>query len=215
MRVPFVVYADFESFIKPIDTCQSDPSRPCTKQYQHHTPSSFCYYIKCYDDQLYSSKLVTFIIEKDDDDVVGTFIASLESNVKDIYDKFFKFPKKMIWTDVEKEKFNTATNCHICGKNFKDKNNFNHTHVARKINYFGGPRKCMLCNVEMDETSRKSETIATSPVSLEVQHSVCAILGIKYQVLFLWYFTTYLVTTAIYLLRNWLAKMGKISAAFQ
>ena len=26
MRVPFIVYADFESFIKPIDTCQPDPS---------------------------------------------------------------------------------------------------------------------------------------------------------------------------------------------
>ena len=25
MRVPFIVYADFESFIKPIDTCQPDP----------------------------------------------------------------------------------------------------------------------------------------------------------------------------------------------
>ena len=142
MRVPFVVYADFESFIKPINTCQSDPSRPYTTRYQYHTRSSFCYYIKCYDDQLYSSKLVTFTIEKDDDDVVGAFIASLESNVKDIYDKFFKFPKKMIWTNVEKEKFNAATNCHICGENFKDKNNFNHAHVARKINYFGGPRKC-------------------------------------------------------------------------
>ena len=144
MRVPFVVYADFELFIKPIDTCQSDPHMPYTTQYQHHTQSSFCYYIKCYDDQLYSSKLVTFTIKKDNDDVVGAFIASLESNVKDIYDKFFKFPKKMIWTDVKKEKFNAATNCHICDENFKDKNNFNHAHVARKINYFGGPRNLIL-----------------------------------------------------------------------
>ena len=52
MRVPFVVFVDFESFIKPIDTCQSDPSMPYTAQYQHHSPSSFCYYFKCYDDQL-------------------------------------------------------------------------------------------------------------------------------------------------------------------
>ena len=122
MRVPFVEYADFESFIKPIDTCQSDPSRPYTVQYQHHTPSSCCYYIKCYDDQLYSSKLVTFTIEKDDDDdVVRAFIASLESNVKDIYDKFLKFPKKMIWTDVEKEKFNAAINCIYVAKTLRTK----------------------------------------------------------------------------------------------
>ena len=48
MRVPFVIYADFESFIKPIDTCQPDSSGSYTKQYQKHIPSSFCYYIKCF-----------------------------------------------------------------------------------------------------------------------------------------------------------------------
>ena len=41
MRVPFVIYADFESFIKPIDTCQPNPSGSYTDQYQKHIPSSF------------------------------------------------------------------------------------------------------------------------------------------------------------------------------
>ena len=31
MRHPFVVYADFESFIKPINTCQLDPCNSYTK----------------------------------------------------------------------------------------------------------------------------------------------------------------------------------------
>lgn len=39
MRVPFIVYADFESFIKPIDTCQPNPENSYTKQYQKHTSS--------------------------------------------------------------------------------------------------------------------------------------------------------------------------------
>ena len=46
MRHPFVVYADFKSFIKPIDTCQPDLCKSYTNKYQHHVPSSFCYYIK-------------------------------------------------------------------------------------------------------------------------------------------------------------------------
>ena len=50
MRVPFVVYADFESFITPIETCEPNPTESYTNKYQHHTPSSFCYYIKCFDD---------------------------------------------------------------------------------------------------------------------------------------------------------------------
>src|ERR1043165_4360504 len=60
MRVPFVVYADFESFIKPIDTCQPDPNTSYTNKYQKHVPSSFCYYIKCFDDDVYSRPPVTF-----------------------------------------------------------------------------------------------------------------------------------------------------------
>jgi len=34
MRVPIVVYADFESFTKPFDSCQPDPDRSFTKAYQ-------------------------------------------------------------------------------------------------------------------------------------------------------------------------------------
>ncbi|XP_065639613.1 uncharacterized protein LOC136072342 [Hydra vulgaris] len=53
MRVPFVDYADFESFITPINTCTPNPNESYTKQYQRHTPSSFCYYIKCFNESVY------------------------------------------------------------------------------------------------------------------------------------------------------------------
>jgi len=48
MRVPIVVYADFESFTRPIDTCQPDPDNSFTKKYQKHEPSGlFFFYIVC------------------------------------------------------------------------------------------------------------------------------------------------------------------------
>jgi len=37
MRVPFIVYADFESFYKAISECQPDPSESYTNKYQKHT----------------------------------------------------------------------------------------------------------------------------------------------------------------------------------
>ena len=49
MRVPFILYADFESLIKPIKTFVLNPEKSYTKKYQEHKPSSFCYYIKCFD----------------------------------------------------------------------------------------------------------------------------------------------------------------------
>ena len=93
MRVPFIVYADFESFIKPIGSCQPNPAVSYTKQYQKHTPSSFCYYIKCFDDDVYSQYPVTYTAENEDDDVAQKFIDYLVENIKQIYNEF-KFPKR-------------------------------------------------------------------------------------------------------------------------
>ena len=39
MRVPFIVYADFESFIQQLSTCQSNPEKSYTNQYQKHPPA--------------------------------------------------------------------------------------------------------------------------------------------------------------------------------
>ena len=113
MRVPFIVYADFESFIKPIDTCQPNPNTSYTNKYQKHVPSSFCYYIKCFDDDLYSQDPVMFTAENEDDDVAQIFIDTLIENIKDIY-KRFKFPKRMIFRKKDKELYDSATVCHIC-----------------------------------------------------------------------------------------------------
>ena len=85
MRVPFIVYADFESFTTQLSTCQPNPDESYTKRYQKHTPSGFCYHIKCFDDILYSQELVIFVKENNDDDVAQIFIDTLEKNIKDIY----------------------------------------------------------------------------------------------------------------------------------
>jgi len=44
MRVPFVVYTDFECFTKPIDSCEPKPQESYTQEYQQHKPSGFGYY---------------------------------------------------------------------------------------------------------------------------------------------------------------------------
>src|SRR6218665_18144 len=113
LRVPFTVYADFESTIKPIDTCQPNQNVSYANKYQRHIPSSFCYYIKCFDDSVYSHDPVSFTAERDDDDVAQKFIDSLEEDVKQIYNQF-KFPNKMIFNEADMKEFNTATICHIC-----------------------------------------------------------------------------------------------------
>ena len=134
MRVPFVVYADFESFIKPIDTCQPDPSKSFTKQYQKHTPSSFCYQIKCFDDSIYKSGPVMFTAKSDEDDIGRIFFDSLEEDINYIYHKF-KDPKPMKLSPAEEAAFKSAIVCHICEKEF-DENDIkvrDHCHLNGKF----------------------------------------------------------------------------------
>ncbi len=56
--VPFAVYADFESFVSPIQHAEQDPSKSFTNKYQDHVPSGFCYVIKCMDESVYPTKTV-------------------------------------------------------------------------------------------------------------------------------------------------------------
>ncbi|PFX13135.1 hypothetical protein AWC38_SpisGene22809 [Stylophora pistillata] len=115
--VPFVIYADFESIIKPLHTVQPNPAECYTDKKQKHIPVSFCYYIKCsFDDQY--SKLGEYTAKSEDEDVAQIFVDMLEDEVKSIYKNHP--PKKMIFTDSDAEIFEKATCCWLCEGYFND-----------------------------------------------------------------------------------------------
>ena len=110
-NVPFIVYADFESCIKPIQSCDPNPESSYTKPYQKQEPSSFCYYIKCFDDEVYEPKLVSYTGEN----AAQKFVEMLEEDIKIITN----IPKKMIFGKKEKERrFDKETKCWICNGEF-------------------------------------------------------------------------------------------------
>ena len=131
MRVPFVIYADFESYIKPICTCDPDEKKSFTKKYQKHTPSSFCYYIKCFDENVYEGKLVTYTAESETDDVAGKFVESIGKDVIDIYERT-KSPKKIEMTDEDEKNYKNAKDCHICEKELEGDKVKDHCHLTGK-----------------------------------------------------------------------------------
>ena len=111
-KVPFVVYADFECFIKPIQSCNLYDKESYTKQYQKHEPPSFCYYIKCFDNEVYEPKLVIYTGE----DAAQKFVEMLEKDIREITN----IPeKKVIFRKEEKERFDKETKCWICKEEFK------------------------------------------------------------------------------------------------
>ena len=123
LKVPFVIYADFESYTERLtekvmgnenvnaDDTQSypeDATKSYTKKYQKHTPSGFCYYI-VYRGGIYKKPVVCT-----GGNVAEEFCRHLEMETRDIYDKYFKneVPLKMTRTDLDE--FSQASVCHIC-----------------------------------------------------------------------------------------------------
>ena len=112
MRVPFVVYADFESFTQQLGTSQPNPECSYTKQYQKHIPSGFCYYIKCFNDSVYNQDPVMYTKQSEDEDVAQIFVEMLEKDLKAVYATNGK--AKMTLTPEEQKAFRHATTCWIC-----------------------------------------------------------------------------------------------------
>ena len=53
LRLPFVIYADFESVLREQDSCEPSSSKSFTTQHQHHVPCGSCIYMKCSDGQYF------------------------------------------------------------------------------------------------------------------------------------------------------------------
>ena len=157
-KAPFVIYADFESLIKPLDNCDPDPNHSYTKKYQKHEPISFCYYIECFNDSLCKEifnddtkrkQLNTYIKTKPEDpDAIDVFIKWLEDDVKFLANIT---PKKMIFTKEDEKQFNTASDCWICGEELGNDRVRDHCHYTGR--YRGAAHNS--CNLKY----RKPESV--------------------------------------------------------
>ena len=133
MRVPFVVYADFEAFTQKLDDDKPrDNNSSYTAQYEKHSPSGFCYYIKCSFDESYDQK-VMYTKRSEDEDVSQIFVERLEYDIRRLYHRYYKFPKKMFLTEEDLDKFDKATKCHICDKPLGKDRVRDHCHLTGKF----------------------------------------------------------------------------------
>ena len=110
LRVPFVIYADFEAVTEKIDSASPDPEKSFTEKYQKHTPSGFCYYVKKDGAENYAEPVVYR-----GEDCVEKFCTMIEEEVKEI-GAIYKDIIPLEMTAEDNEKFYSATDCHICNK---------------------------------------------------------------------------------------------------
>ena len=128
LPVPFVVYADFECFTKPMNSCSPNPKDSYNYNYQKHEPSGFCFYVKGIVDK--KIKPIIYTKTSEDEDVAKVFVEKLAEVTKGIYNDFYQRPKPLRLTQEEQKSFEKAVNCHICSRELKKDKVRDHCHFT-------------------------------------------------------------------------------------
>ena len=113
--IPFVVYADFECFTKPMNTCSPNPEYSYNYNYQKHEPSGFCFYIKGIVPNTMFEPII-YTKTKSTDDIAVIFVSKLAKVTNKIYNDFYRRPIPLKLTHAEQISFDKAKTCHICKK---------------------------------------------------------------------------------------------------
>ena len=122
MKVPFVIYADFEAFLVNMDSCETDNKSSFTEKYQKHLPCGFCYKIVCPEEigKLMPKSLLKPLVyraKNTDEDVAQMFVDQREMDICKIF-KVFDCQRKMSFTRYDLTKFKKSTKCWVCNDQF-------------------------------------------------------------------------------------------------
>ncbi|XP_054260663.1 uncharacterized protein LOC128985297 [Macrosteles quadrilineatus] len=132
MRVPFVCYADFESILAPIASCDPELSddKSYTKKYQSHEAISFSLYV------VYSEGDYKDPIDYFGPDAAKMFVESIENVSKEVATLYSRdAAKPMRLTDDDRLAIAGASSCHICCRRFnkKDERALDHDHLSGRF----------------------------------------------------------------------------------
>ena len=118
--LPFVAYADFECFTKPMSSCCPNPEDSYNYNYQKHEPSGFCIFIKGVVGK--RIKPISYTKKEEDEDIAKIFVEKISEATRGIYNDFYRRRKPLKLTQDEQKSFGKAKFCHICNKELlKDK----------------------------------------------------------------------------------------------
>ena len=138
-KVPFAMYADFESLLEPIEEPGKNPSGPWTTVTNNHIPSGWCVYSK-----FAYGKVENPLTLYHGKDCIKKFCDHIIEEAHRLYHAFPEHPMAPL-TPKEIEKHKKSKKCYICFKPFttKDPKVRDHCHYAG--NYRGAAhRNCNL-----------------------------------------------------------------------
>ena len=114
-KVPFVMYADFESILEPIQGSINNPDLSSTRGVNVHTPSGWCLHSK-----FAYGNIDNPLTQYRGSDCVERFCEHIISEAKRLYTSFPELPMIPL-TKSQLKEHKRATKCHICFKQFGDR----------------------------------------------------------------------------------------------
>ena len=124
-KVPFIMYADFESILEPIQGACNNPNISSNRGVNVHTPSGWCLHSKfAYGD------LDDPLTQYRGSNCVEKFCEHIISEAKWLYNSFPEQPMIPL-TKSQLKEHRRSTKCHICFKKFGDKGKIrDHCHYS-------------------------------------------------------------------------------------
>lgn len=140
VECPVKIYADFESFLLPIDKVSGK-----TKLYQKHIPSAFCIYVVSRVSGFSMDPII--YIKQGDENVDKVFVEKLEEITKQIYERF-KVSVPMVFDEDARKLRESYNECYACNTSFNGDKVWDHCHYTGK--YRGALHS--KCNLRLKRT---------------------------------------------------------------
>ena len=143
MKVPFIIYADLESLIEKMNTCQNNPEKSSTTNINKHTPSGYSLVTQC-----------SFHTAKNKLDYYRgkNCMKNFCLDLRECATKIINYEKKEMIPLTKKEvrSHHASRRCYICKKRFStDDNNKKYHKVRDNCHYTGKYRGLAhdICNL--------------------------------------------------------------------
>lgn len=118
LRVPFVIYCDFETLVQKMETCSPNPEKSNTTHEAYFDPCSYAYQVVCVN-TMYTKRPIVHRGQIGEN-VVEHFLDSLlreEEYIKDVLSD----DEPLLMNKETEKLFRNASHCHIFEKPFNEK----------------------------------------------------------------------------------------------
>ena len=127
LKVPFIIYADFESILEKKDYCLPNPSHSSLTAINIQVPCGYGYITVGYNGEFFKPPVVYR-----GPDAIHHFLERLLEE-EDIIQNILSTVEPMIFDDDDKLLFESATVCHICEKPLNNDSVRDHCHLSGKF----------------------------------------------------------------------------------